>query len=146
MDKKVVLAIATVVVIAILGFWFFQNRQIAPPTSSFTSESTTIVDTDSPQATQSATPAQEITIEGTNFKFTPNQITVKNGTPVKITFKNTGGTHDFVIEGINVRTPITQSGQNAAVEFTPTQTGSFEYYCSIGTHRQMGMKGTLVVE
>ena len=31
-------------------------------------------------------------------------------------------------------------------EFTADKVGSFEYYCSVGSHRSMGMKGVLKVE
>jgi plastocyanin len=89
---------------------------------------------------------KEITVTGSAFKFDPSTITVKKGDKVKITFKNSGGTHDFVIDELNVKTPIIQGGAEAVVEFTADQEGSFEYYCSVGNHRAMGMKGTLVVE
>ena len=35
---------------------------------------------------------------------------------------------------------------NDSVTVVSDKTGSFEYYCSVGTHRQMGMKGTLTVK
>src|SRR4029077_1440857 len=92
------------------------------------------------------TPAvHELTVSGSNFKFEPSTLTVKKGETVKITFKNTGGTHDFVIDQFKVATSRIQGGAQETVQFVADKTGSFEYYCSVGTHRQMGMKGTLVV-
>ena len=73
-------------------------------------------------------------------------MTVKKGDRVRITFKNSGGTHDFIIDEFNVATKRLNGGEQDAVEFTADKTGSFEYYCSVGSHRAMGMKGTLVVE
>jgi plastocyanin len=32
------------------------------------------------------------------------------------------------------------------IEFVANKKGKFEYYCSVGEHRAMGMKGNLVVE
>jgi plastocyanin len=90
--------------------------------------------------------AQEITVEGGMFYFKPNEIKVKKGQPVKITFNNVKGMHNFVIDELNVKSETVNAGGSTTVEFTPDKTGSFEYYCSIGTHRAMGMKGTLVVE
>lgn len=87
-----------------------------------------------------------ITVEGANFSFTPNTITVKKGEKVKILFKNVEGFHDFVIDELNVRTTQLKAGAEEVVEFTPTEVGQFEFYCSVGKHRQMGMKGTLTVE
>jgi len=65
---------------------------------------------------------------------------------VKINIKNTDGTHDFVLDEFNVATKTIANGAEESVEFVADKVGSFEYYCSIGTHRAMGMWGTLKVE
>ena len=85
------------------------------------------------------------TVTGSNFKFEPASLTVKKGDKVKIVFKNTGGFHDFKIDEFKVATKQIQGGSEETVEFIANKAGSFEYYCSVGKHRQMGMKGTLVV-
>jgi plastocyanin len=100
-------------------------------------------------ATTTASPTtlpetKSFTVTGTNFAFTPTTMTVNRGDRVKITFQSQG-THDLVVEGYNVRTNILSAGQSQTIEFVANQSGSFEYYCSVGNHRQMGMKGTLVV-
>lgn len=89
---------------------------------------------------------KEFIISGRNFSLTPNSITVKKGDKVKITFQNTEGSHNFVISEFNVATKTIKSGEEASVEFTADKIGSFQYYCSIGTHRAMGMWGVLKVE
>jgi hypothetical protein len=38
------------------------------------------------------------------------------------------------------------AGASDVVEFTADKAGTFEYYCSVGNHRAMGMKGTLTVK
>ncbi|OGF26934.1 hypothetical protein A2477_04200 [Candidatus Falkowbacteria bacterium RIFOXYC2_FULL_47_12] len=86
------------------------------------------------------------TVEGQNFSYAPNTITVNKGDKVKIIFKNIGGTHNWILDEFNVSTPIIQTGQSAEVTFTADKTGTFEYYCSIGSHRAMGMVGTLTVQ
>jgi plastocyanin len=85
-------------------------------------------------------------IQGKSFSFTPSTITVKNGDTVKIVFENIDGFHDFKIDEFGVATKRLQSGQQDTIEFIANKTGSFEYYCSVGQHRQMGMKGMLIVE
>ncbi len=89
---------------------------------------------------------KEFTVSGKNFSFTPSTITVDQGDRVKITFKNTGGFHDFVINGYGVATKQAQAPFEEVLEFTADKAGSFEYYCSVGSHRAMGMKGILVVQ
>ncbi|MDB5254058.1 MAG: Blue (Type 1) copper protein [Parcubacteria group bacterium] len=89
---------------------------------------------------------KEVTVNGSNFAFDPKTITVNKGDTVKITFKNVGGMHDFKIDEFNVATKKINGGESDTVTFVADKTGSFEYYCSVGTHRQMGMKGTLIVK
>ncbi|HYE59806.1 MAG TPA: plastocyanin/azurin family copper-binding protein [Candidatus Kapabacteria bacterium] len=86
------------------------------------------------------------TVSGDNFSFNLKEMRVKKGDRVKVVFVNAKGTHDWVIDEFNARTPILQAGATAEVEFVADKTGQFEYYCSVGSHRQMGMKGLLIVE
>lgn len=88
---------------------------------------------------------KEFTVTGQNYSFTPSTLTVQKGDRVKITFKNAGGFHDLKIGEFNVATPQIQGDKEASIEFVADKVGSFEYYCSVGSHRAMGMKGTLTV-
>lgn len=89
---------------------------------------------------------KEFTVTGDNFSFTPNLITVKKGDKVKITFKNSVGFHDFVIDEFGAATKQTKAPTTEVVEFIADKVGSFQFYCSVGSHRAMGMFGTLKVE
>ena len=99
--------------------------------------------TNLPPATE--TPVKEFTVSGQNFSFTPSSIKVQKGDKVKITFNNTSGFHDFKIDEYGMATKQTQSPTTEVLEFTADKVGSFEYYCSVGSHRANGMKGTLQV-
>ncbi|MDO8600386.1 MAG: cupredoxin domain-containing protein [bacterium] len=85
-------------------------------------------------------------ITGQNFAFSQNEIRVKKGDRVKIEFESTGGFHDWTNDTFNARTAQVNTGGKAFVEFVADTTGEFEFYCSVGNHRQMGMKGKLIVE
>ncbi len=104
-----------------------------------TNEGTTTLELDATASTQL------FTVTGTNFAFAPSAMTVKKGDNVVITFKNGDGFHDFVIDELNVRTAQIQDGAQETVTFVADKAGTFEYYCSVGQHRAMGMKGTLTV-
>lgn len=91
-------------------------------------------------------PVKQFTVTGSNFKFEPSELKVNKGDNVKITFQNSGGTHDFVIDELNAKTKRIGSGEQDTIEFVADKTGTFEFYCSVGKHREMGMKGTLTVE
>ena len=98
-----------------------------------------------PSVADAVSDSKTFTLTAKNFSFSPSEIKVNHGDKVKIVLQNGDGFHDLVIDEFNARTNRISSGQAATVEFTADKIGSFEYYCSVGTHRQMGMKGTLIV-
>ncbi|KKU49797.1 MAG: Plastocyanin [Parcubacteria group bacterium GW2011_GWA1_47_10] len=85
-------------------------------------------------------------VVGKPFSFTPSEIRVKEGDTVRIVFQNEQGTHDWVIDEFDARTQVLQANQSETIDFRATKKGSFEFYCSVGNHRAMGMKGALIVE
>jgi len=86
-----------------------------------------------------------VTLTAANFKFSTNEIVVKKGQKVKVTLKVGDGLHDFVVDEFSARTAQVGAGQATSAEFTPDKVGTFEFYCSVGNHRAMGMVGKLVV-
>lgn len=154
--------LSAVIVLAFAGFLWFQRDSDdtatgtpTPSTSASVSPSASPIGsaspTTSPQATKTSTPTLQATLRtftvlGNNFTFSTSEIRVKKGDRVRIVFQNTVGVHDWVIDEFNAKTPRIESGQSATVEFIANKTGTFEYYCSVGTHRAQGMKGNLIVE
>lgn len=147
-------SLLTIVLIGIFilgGSWYWSSMQITVPSPNenalvplpITEESTTPV-----VAIPTPTPAPVpvvFTITGKNFSFTPATLTVKKGDTVSMTFKDESGMHDFKIDEFNIATKQLASGGQETVTFVADKAGSFEYYCSIGKHRSMGMKGVLIV-
>jgi plastocyanin len=88
----------------------------------------------------------DITISMTtgNFFFNPSTITAAPGDRVLIEFASNSGTHDFVIDELNVDYDIEEGGNY--IFTVPDEPGTYSYYCSIGSHRAMGMEGTLIIE
>lgn len=117
-----------------------ETADTMPPASSDTGISTDV------QVSVGAGTVKSFTVDGNNFAFSPKTITVNKGDTVRITFKNTGGTHDLKIDEFNVSTAKLSGGQEETIEFVADKAGTFEYYCSIGSHREMGMWGTLTVK
>ena len=91
-------------------------------------------------------------LTGENFKFKMNgktnpEIRVKEGDKVRIEFSSVGGFHDLVVDEFDAATAqVRDTDGMTSVEFTADKKGTYEYYCSVGQHRQMGMKGMFVVE
>ena len=89
---------------------------------------------------------KEFNLAGSNFKFSLTEIRVKRGDTVRINLTADQGFHDWAVDEFNARTQQVGSGATSTVEFVADKVGSFEYYCSVGEHRQLGMVGTLIVE
>ena len=55
-------------------------------------------------------------------------------------------THGFAIPELNIDAGEIKAGHNVVVEFTPTKTGSYQFYCTTwcGEHH-MQMKGDLEI-
>lgn len=166
--SKTSISIAVIVVLLLGGaIYFAGNSEPAQETASnvvSTVKETagTATASSTPTASGTTTPAdtsdsatvnvsvgtgkvKEFTVSGTSFSFSPETITVNKGDSVKITFKNSEGYHDLVIDGYDVSTKQINTGETGVVEFVADKAGEFKYYCSVGTHEEKGMKGTFIV-
>jgi nitrite reductase (NO-forming) len=114
-----------------------QNETMTPPTSTSAAVS--------PSVSSESSKVKTFTVVGSNFKFAPNTMTVNEGDTVKIKFKSGNGFHDFVLDEFNVKTNVIGTGKEEDVSFVANKKGTFQYYCSVGNHRAMGMIGTLTV-
>jgi uncharacterized cupredoxin-like copper-binding protein len=91
---------------------------------------------------------QTVDLTATDFKFDPSDPTVKSG-EVTFNLKNEGQTtHSLEIEDVNGQdqeiegdVSAGQSGQ-LSVNLPP---GKYEFYCPVGNHKEMGMKGEVTV-
>ena len=100
--------------------------------------------------------ALEITMTLGDYQFTPDTFEVTAGQPVRLTLTNTDRItpHNFIMDnedaGLNINTSVS-AGNSTIIEFTSTTPGSYTFYCSkklpfMKSHRQKGMKGTLIVK
>ncbi|MCF7815781.1 MAG: cupredoxin domain-containing protein [Candidatus Pacebacteria bacterium] len=103
-----------------------------------------VVDTELP--TTEAPQTKVFEVAGENFSFNLKEIHVTKGDVVTINFISTEGFHDWVLDEFSARTEKVQTGNSSKVTFVADEVGTFEYYCSVGSHRASGMVGTLVVK
>ena len=129
MNRNLILAIIAIIILAGGGIYLNSNRNKSAPVAVTQKEDVKI-----------------FTISASSFKFQPSEIRVDKGDRVKIVLNNTKGFHDWVIDEFDARTKQIQGPAKETVEFTADKTGTFEYYCSVGQHRQNGMVGKLIVE
>lgn len=107
-----------------------------------------------------------VDVKAVDMSFGPKELTVKKGQPVRIVFNNQdiqlhdfsidkipakggeghdGGGHDMGGKKPDVHTSA-DAGKTGEVEFTPTQAGKYQFYCTVAGHKDAGMVGTLIVE
>ena len=97
---------------------------------------------------------QRVEVIVDTYSFSPNNIVVSVNKPVEITLKSvpTIFPHNFTLNypeaGLNIDQDISP-GKEVKITFTPTKTGTFEFYCNkkglFGSHQKKGMKGILEV-
>ncbi len=153
---KVVIAIVGLILLAIAGFLVTSNQAAAPSpedemVTTGESEISTNAneaksDTDTDTETDTEVQAMTFTIDAFNFGYSQEEIRVPIGTEVTINLTNSGGFHDWVVDEFGAATGKISAGSTTSVTFIADESGTYEYYCSVGNHRAQGMVGTLVVE
>ena len=139
-SKKTLFVIISLIAVVLIGGYVWNDRQQPTPTSSAPT-ATTPADTAVPNSK-----TVEVTMEAGNYYFSPKNITAKKGDTIKITLTAKGMMHDFTLDEFDVSSGMVDPGESRSFSFTADKTGTFEYYCSVGSHRQSGQVGTLTVE
>jgi len=106
-----------------------------------------------------------IEVRGSEYKFSPNEITIPAGQTVTLRLKNVGKTeHDLEVQGLRVEMMgeedhsgghegaapgavgmHTEKGKSASMTFMAEQKGTYEFWCTISGHKEQGMVGKLTV-
>jgi plastocyanin len=89
----------------------------------------------------------EVKISVREFSFTPSTITVNKGERVRITLTNDGAaSHNLSVQGMGISTKTIGPGESDSVDFTPAVAGSFTFVCTVDSHKDLGLTGTLEVK
>jgi uncharacterized cupredoxin-like copper-binding protein len=113
-------------------------------------------DTTSNAATQASTTASggggaggSVDLTATDFKFDPSDPTVKSG-EVTFNLKNDGQTqHSLEIEDVNgedVEIEGDVSPGSSGTLKANLKPGTYEFYCPVDSHKEMGMTGEITVK
>lgn len=114
-------------------------------------------------------PINEVTLQLTDFAYSPPSFTIPVGEPVTLTLVNNGAVeHDFVIEKVNVKFDLKQDGGSTEhqmhgaeenydlhISAMPSKTsvaqiaidepGTYKFFCSVEGHLEAGMVGEMTV-
>ncbi|MBU2632528.1 cupredoxin domain-containing protein [Patescibacteria group bacterium] len=134
-----------VVVALFLGGIIYSSQNTKSSTESpAMTQSTTTTAIENPE--QMKENVKTFDVSAIPFSFSLKEIKVKKGDVVIINFTSQQGFHDWVLDEFSAKTNQLQTGETETIEFTADKVGSFEYYCSVGNHGEMGMVGNLIVE
>lgn len=169
MSKAVTIII---IVIVVLGgaIWYFSSRPGSAPVTNTTTSNTTAQNTNAVQNTNTDTntggsfettnqstntnsatdttalEAASYTVIQDNYNFSPARLEAQVGQTVNVSLVNTGSEeHDFIIDELAVNSGLVAPGGTGVVSFIPTRAGTYPIYCGVGSHRELGMVGTLTV-
>jgi len=158
--KGLVIAII-VVLIGLGGYFMYQNQSATQDVQSnqndsmmndnvsddaMMNENDSVIENENDSMMEEDPNAKVFEVGGENFAFDVKEIKVKKGDTVKINFTSVSGFHDWVVDEFDAKTAQVNTGGKTSVTFVADQAGTFEYYCSVGQHRAMGMIGKLIVE
>lgn len=85
-----------------------------------------------------------VTVTLSEFKLTPDTVTVSPGGSVTVT---NGGTvsHNLTIKGTSVHTKDLKPGETVVLSLKGVKDGTYEMFCAVSGHEGAGMKGTLTI-
>ncbi len=88
----------------------------------------------------------EIAIEAVGLRFSPSSFSIPARTPVRIVFTNRSRVyHDFTIPGLGRQTRRIGPDETSEL-MIQAEPGAYDFYCSIQSHHQAGMGGTITAE
>jgi uncharacterized cupredoxin-like copper-binding protein len=117
---------------------------------------------------EAVTEAQQIDLVAEDIKYDKGEFQGVEGQPIEVHFTNEGAlAHDFTIDEIPLQPEAgagehsehgseahsseadvhlhLESGEEGTITFTPSEAGTYTYYCTVSGHREAGMEGTLTI-
>ena len=87
----------------------------------------------------------EIRVVASDFKFDPPSIKLPAGRPVTLVLDNRGTVeHDLHVPALNIELHA-MAGKSATATVTAAKAGTYDVDCTIAGHKELGMKGLMVV-
>jgi plastocyanin len=138
-------AVVVAVILAAVAGLFFMNKNKQAETVNDTSTAPVLESPTATEGGQTSGDVLAVEVSAKAFSFSPKTINAKLGQTVRVTLNSADLQHDFVIDELSVNSGTVTAGNSTTFEFLASEVGEFEFYCSVGNHRAMGMVGKLIV-
>jgi plastocyanin len=140
--RVLVLAVALPLALGVIAGCGDDDDDTSTEAASTSTESTTT-------AASGGGGGETLALSETDFALDPADPTVKAGT-VTIEATNDGQTtHNIEVEGPDGEAELEQDlapGDTGTLEVDLSEPGTYEWYCPVGNHKEMGMEGEITVE
>lgn len=91
--------------------------------------------------------AIEVTVKMSEYIISPSVISIEEDSDTTFVIKNLGfTTHNFVSEELGIYSGVIPPGESKTITVMADEPGEYDFYCSIGDHRNNGMEGVLIVK
>ena len=86
-----------------------------------------------------------LSVELSNFKFAPKDITLDAGKAIDVTLRSRDVKHTFTVHALNINITV-DGGETKTLRLPPiAKPGAYELMCDIAGHEAAGMVGTVTV-
>lgn len=90
---------------------------------------------------------REIVVTVSEFYFSPESLNISKGEKVRIWIVNDGSTaHNLHLPDMNLDSGNVAPGNKGYVDFVSDRVGSYNFYCGVGGHKDLGMNGNIIVK
>jgi plastocyanin len=94
-------------------------------------------------------PGRTLNVDATEYAFHPKRVTVEDAGDVTFELDNRGHVpHNLTIRRGDAELPAVKTIKSGDVKegTLSLATGNYEFFCSVGDHAKLGMRGTLIVK
>lgn len=88
-----------------------------------------------------------VTVEASEFEFTPEKIEIEPSTTLKLKLVNEGNVaHSWAVPKLDAESERIQPGKTTSVMLEADEAGTYKIMCQVQGHEAAGMVGKLVVK
>ena len=143
MGRNIIIAIVAIVIIAAAGYFFL----LSPNSKTLNKNKSSLTPTPTSTSNGMHSAVSDLTIQASEYQFSPLSFAAVAGKKLTITVKNTGKmAHDLSFPQLNAKTKMIQPGKSETITVTPEKPGMYEYICTVPGHAAKGMRGILMVQ
>jgi len=143
MNKTVLIVVSGLIVILVAYVLMSGEDEMQQANTQETSVQNSVQNKE-PKGSMGESEENVINMLAGNIFFDVSTINAKVGEKVVLDIRSEGQ-HTFTIDELGVN-EFLPNGKTTRVEFTPTESGTYRYYCAIPGHAEAGQVGTLIVQ